>query len=670
MNLADNRTHIKSAWHDFIDEGILPSSEVIPKVIQESWVRCKSAEVDPYQRKVSTRIDGDKFLAILEKNKTLVDYSMPYLNNLYQFVRGTGFVLSLASAEGIILKIIGEDNVLKQFIEGNYVEGADWSEKSAGTNGIGTSIFIRSPIQVFSQEHYCICAKNTICSSAPIHDWQYNTIGIVTLTGMDTAVSQHTLGMVVAVANAIENCLTMVKAQDDCRIANEYKSAIMNSISEGIVAVDNNYRVTHINETAQDNLRLANTRPWIGISLFNILPEGNEQLHAAVSCQKLITDREISINTSRGYLKYSITIRPIQSEAEGSIGQIIVIDEFKRTKKLVQRLSGAVALMSFDDLIGENPVFLQSIETAKRAAPSDSVVLLTGESGTGKDLMAQAIHNASHRRKGPFVAINCGAIPKELIGSELFGYSDGAFTGARKGGNIGKFELADGGTIFLDEIGDMPLDMQTNLLRVLEERRIMRIGGNDIIPVNVRVIAATNKPIFEEVSNGRFRQDLFYRLNVISIDIPPLRDRSDDIPLLTQVFYERLVSSFGKQTFPIPDSYIKMMKKYGFPGNIRELQNIIERSVNLSKDGKLEISFLPHEVVSSGDARMVGSGDYSNVIKYASIEDFEKDRILELIDSYEGNISKVAERMNIARSTLYRKMDKYGIVKQFNMQGR
>ena len=220
----------------------------------------------------------------------------------------------------------------------------------------------------------------------------------------------------------------------------------------------------------------------------------------------------------------------------------------------------------------------ETIEVARMAARSSSNVLIEGESGTGKELFAQAIHNASKRSAGPFVAVNCGAIPRELIASELFGYSEGAFTGAKKGGNPGKFELADGGTLFLDEIGDMPLEQQVALLRVIQEKSVSRIGSNQVIPVDVRIICATNKNLLELMQTGRFRQDLYYRLNVINLRILPLRERKEDIPVLFQHFLQQM-NQEGNQLSQ--QDVIEHLLSYDWPGNVRELQNVVERFVHL-----------------------------------------------------------------------------------------
>jgi transcriptional regulator with PAS, ATPase and Fis domain len=249
-----------------------------------------------------------------------------------------------------------------------------------------------------------------------------------------------------------------------------------------------------------------------------------------------------------------------------------VLNELKKSRKLAGKILSGKAIYTFDKIIGNNEKFLKTIDYAKKIADSRSTVLITGESGTGKEIFAQSIHNSSIRRDEAFIAVNCGAIPRTLIESELFGYEEGAFTGAKKGGNAGMFELADEGTIFLDEISELPISLQTTLLRVIQEKTIRPIGSDRIIPIDVRLIVATNKDLSKMVSENKFRQDLYYRLNVLNINIPPLRERKEDIPLLINEICKN-----NNRKINLSDEAIDFLKNYNCPGNIRELQNFINR---------------------------------------------------------------------------------------------
>ena len=356
----------------------------------------------------------------------------------------------------------------------------------------------------------------------------------------------------------------------------------------------------------------------------------------------------------------------------GAIGKVIfkdITDFYDMSKKIItmekeikyykdQLKKQKSAKYSFSNIIGESKSLMEVKNICQRAAMSDSNVLIMGESGTGKELFAHAIHNASDRASGPFVKINCAAIPSELLESELFGYEGGAFTGAKKEGKVGKFELANGGSIFLDEIGDMPLQMQVKLLRVLQEREIERIGSTKTRPINVRIISATNKNLEEEVKSGNFREDLYYRLNVMSVNIEPLRKRKDDIRPLAKALVKKLSSQMGVHVDSISEKAMAVLEAYDWPGNIRELENVIERSINLlDSDRIIKVSTLPVHITQSHKTHVYIAG---NTLK-EQLYDVEKSIILECLNENQGNKQKTANDLDMSRTSLYQKLKSYGI---------
>lgn len=356
----------------------------------------------------------------------------------------------------------------------------------------------------------------------------------------------------------------------------------------------------------------------------------------------------------------------------GAIGKVIfkdITDFYDMSKKIItmekeikyykdQLKKQKSAKYSFSNIIGESKSLMEVKNICQRAAMSDSNVLIMGESGTGKELFAHAIHNASDRASGPFVKINCAAIPSELLESELFGYEGGAFTGAKKEGKVGKFELANGGSIFLDEIGDMPLQMQVKLLRVLQEREIERIGSTKTRPINVRIISATNKNLEEEVKSGNFREDLYYRLNVMSVNIEPLRKRKDDIRPLAKALVKKLSSQMGVHVDSISEKAMAALEAYDWPGNIRELENVIERSINLlDSDRIIKVSTLPVHITQSHKNHVYIAGSTLKEQLY----DVEKSIILECLNENQGNKQKTANDLDMSRTSLYQKLKSYGI---------
>lgn len=319
-----------------------------------------------------------------------------------------------------------------------------------------------------------------------------------------------------------------------------------------------------------------------------------------------------------------------------------------------QSNDGNTAMYTFDDIVTRSPKMETLIQQAKQIAGGNSSVLIEGESGTGKELFAQSIHNASKRAMAPFVAINCGAIAPELLQSELFGYEEGAFTGALKGGKIGKFEMADGGTIFLDEIGEMPLNQQISLLRILESRTITKIGGNRVIPVNVRIICATNKNLYREVCEGRFRNDLYFRLNVINLRIPPLRERKEDIYPLIQSMLQDFGSEAVKHLTP---EQMRQLYRSNWPGNVRELRNVVERIVYMPGYDLAQI--IENEMEQSSQAE---EKTQPFMLERNLEPEEEKKRIAEALEDCRGNVAMAARELGVSRNTLYKKVRKHGIM--------
>jgi transcriptional regulator of acetoin/glycerol metabolism len=638
---------LREVWKKVMN-GDFEAFGTVRPVIQESWRRCIKNKIDPYLQNVPiiSKIKLlDKKLALNE----LIDISLPVMDNIYKFVKYSGFIVALADSNGILLEVMGDEEVKESAARESFVPGANWSEETAGTNAIGTAIKIREPVQIIGSEHFCQVYHSWTCSAAPIRNPDGHIIGVLDMTGFVEKAHSHTLGMVVAAVYAIENQILARRAWKNAEVANNYKNTIIDSINEGLLAIGHESLVSHVNMAAA---RILGKHPdeIINSHVDKVLGQKNRTVLNIINNQRYVTDQEVNVFTSTGKTTCLITSRPICNNNKKE-GIVILFNEIARAHKLVQRMSGSEAKFTFLDIIGQNERFQETVRLAKAISGSTSNVLLIGESGTGKDVFAQAIHNGSSRGNGPFVAINCGAIPRELITSELFGYSEGAFTGAKRGGKPGKFELANGGTIFLDEIGEMPLELQTILLRVIEQKTIIRIGGNDVIPVDVRIIAATNKDLKDEIAKGNFRQDLYYRLNVVRIDMVPLRERQEDIPLLIYHFVKQLSLKLNKKNLvQVDPKVIKALQCYHWPGNVRELQNVLERAINICDGSILTMDNLP------SDFKMMESNE-----ALLPLELYEKELISNLLKKYNNNLTRVANELGIARSTLYRKIYKYKI---------
>jgi sigma-54 dependent transcriptional regulator, acetoin dehydrogenase operon transcriptional activator AcoR len=308
---------------------------------------------------------------------------------------------------------------------------------------------------------------------------------------------------------------------------------------------------------------------------------------------------------------------------------------------------------AFEQLIGRDPEFRRTLRIAARAAASDESVLITGPTGTGKELVATAIHRSSRRANKPLVCVNCAALPRELIESELLGYEPGAFTGARREGKPGRFELADSGTLFLDEIGELPLDVQSKLLRVLEERAVFRVGGSRPRPIDVRIVAATNRDLVQALAAGEFRADLYYRLDVIKIDLPPLRARGTDVLDLARSFLETMCRQAGRQPLRLRPEIEELLLRYSWPGNVRELRNVAARLVALVDGDQVGLEDLP--------ASLRAESETSSPLRECSLHTIEDDLIRRSVAAHLGNISQAARQLGIDRSTIYRRLRRLGL---------
>lgn len=436
-------------------------------------------------------------------------------------------------------------------------------------------------------------------------------------------------------------------------------NATINSIDQGILTCRADGIVTHCNIAAQLLLRLGN-QEIIGQPITKILP-GCPTITNVLTEKRNSLEQEWRIKV-RGQWQHLVTSGHLILDSYGIVnGAVIIIRDAKEVHRLINSISGQDAVdYTLDDIIGLSDEIKTIKSRIASIAPSNSTVLIRGESGTGKELVARVIHSLSPRRNGPFTAINCCAIPDTLLESELFGYEGGAFTGAKRGGKAGKFELANGGTLFLDEIGDMPLHLQAKLLRVLQERVVERIGTNHSIPLDVRIIAATNQDLEEKVKNGEFREDLFYRINVIPLVIPPLRERRSDILPLCFYFIDKFNRIFGKTVRGVEDDFEKAILEYNWPGNVRELENAIEYAMNFERGQQLSAESLPQRIQKARSCVR----EQSDYLLDAHIKNLERDLILQALKKYgysaEGKL-EAARALGISRATFYRKAKELGI---------
>lgn len=635
----------------------LEQDQATRSMIESSLYRCGKSGLSPYAKKLPDVTQDD--IARCKKHVSghihLMRKSSPaYYKKITETLAAHDACLFYIFTNFDIFGRYGNQPLKDELKAKNICLGGNLSESAIGTNA--AVMASRSPkgVWVVGENHYSDALNPYACYAFQIHG-RYGRSGYIMLV---THKENLTPG-IRSLFEFIESTECIITAglvtEDviikDTMMRNKYSKKQTDNI---VVIVDNFGIVTYANDGFYDVFK-ADAMSTINKELVQLVPELSSTLNS-ISTGKQITAKRVEFARSgNGDDAYFVDCMPINNNSL-PLGMLITAYKSKPQDAGGDN-QGNSAKYSFNDLLGVADNFTQLKRFAERIAATVSPVLIQGESGTGKELFAHAIHCACTRQNKPFVAINCSAIPRELIGSELFGYVGGSFTGASRTGAKGKFELADGGTLFLDEIGEMPLEMQSVLLRVLEENAVTRIGGTKPIPIDVRLITATNRDLQSYIAEGKFRADLYYRLNVINLNMIPLRCRREDIPVLSDAFIKRYSRKSGVHINGITPEAQRALIEYNWPGNIRELRNVIERGVIVSDSGYIELRNLPPNITRMEPVDAVNpDGDESGADTTLSSR-FVRQRhelAVKLMSEHKGNKSKVAKEMGISRSTLYR----------------
>lgn len=594
----------------------------VPAFIQESWKRCHSKGLQPSTMDKEDMLGAFELAEYHDQYAELLYHSSPILEEVHSSINGLESILLLAAPEGYIIETVGDPAFIRHADNVSLRKGANWLEESKGTNAIGTAIVEKKPVLIHGNQHFHQDNHFLTCAASPIYHLDGHLLGVLNLSSHQQNYHPFSISLVQRVADSIKQALLLSHTQK--REKNLY--FIYDQYPDPLITLDKEGKVTNLNIAASK---------VIG-TLKKPIPNIISRLDPLVLEQKIsIKDQEYTVQT-------------LGKNIENQSSVILRLKKQKLNDGLTNRYQ-------FTDIISNDPQMNQTISIAKRAATLDISLLITGESGTGKELFAQSIHGVSLRSDKPFIAINCSAIPENLLESELFGYEKGAFTGAKSGGHKGKFEAADGGTLFLDEIGDMPLPAQATLLRVLQERCVTRVGGHDSIPIDVRVIAATNKDLQKEIEAGEFRADLFFRLCGLSLKLPNLRSRKD-LLLLAEYILEGL--AYKSEHTELTHEANTFILEYSWPGNFRELQNVLGQAAFLADNGPITRDLLEALCpVSSITLEEKANADREP----RNFREQETKLIRNALERTNGNISNAAKQLDIGRNTLYRKMKKYGM---------
>ena len=647
-----NETKTMQAWERFLTGDAATGRLPVRRMIEHSWARSVASGVDAHGSGSPLVADEDQFHRLRRENRELLAAAAHTFEHSARLLEGTSAMVILTDRNGTILETGGDTRTIDAGHDISLERGGSWNESVVGTNGIGTALSTGKPVFVHAAEHFCEGVKSWTCAGAPIRDpLDRSVVGLIDISGPIEIFQGHNVAMAVVAAEQIELALGERARAERLRLLEACLSTMPGGNSSDVVVVlDRQGRVIHLSDgplPAQDG-----TAGPVDLSIGRRLAD----------LDGVRTDRDI-FDRLPEHLHPS-WLKPLLVGDELS-GAILIYAGSRQKRRRRTPPAASIPVPSsprMPVIVGQSEALQNALTKAKQVARSRASVLLEGETGVGKELFAQLIHTTgSTTGNEPYIVFNCGAVSKDLIGAELFGHVAGAYTGATREGRRGRFELAQGGTLCLDEIGELPLDLQPYLLRVLEEGVVYRLGEGKPRPIDVRLVSSTNRNLKEEVAAGRFRQDLYYRIRAVAIDIPPLRDRTADIAPLIDHFNAMFAAKYGVEPLHIDEAARQALVRHGWPGNARELRNLIESLTLMSTDREVALDDLSDEIrqpsAPGGDPRQ----EPVPVAEGVSLEDAEREAIVQAIEAGGGNLSLVAKQLKISRSTLYRKLKQYGL---------
>jgi sigma-54 dependent transcriptional regulator, acetoin dehydrogenase operon transcriptional activator AcoR len=635
---------VAAAWEAFMAGGIQDVENVRP-IIRTSWERSQRLGVNPQQPHLPLVLTAEDIEALQEQTD-LVTVATPVFETVTRAWEERQFMLSVSDRYGRILHTDGHANVVERARHINAIPGGSLAEEHIGTACPNVVIAQGRTEYVLWQEHYSQAFHSWAAIGAPIfHPLTHELIGVVCAAG-EEIINPRALEIIERIAHRLEQLLHHEEVLRRVALLDAYHHFLLQHPHDIVLAVDGRGHICGATPAVAklvEEPRLLLEKSLLRLPEFRI-----EGFHCPTQQQEL-HPYGVRLTRAQDGVLLNATAIPVKG-ARQPAGTLIVLP---RSGAIRQSRAPAAsrwrAKYTFTDLVGACSAFQDCLALARRAAQSDFPVLLTGESGAGKEVFAQAIHTASPRGQGPFVAVNCGVPGDDLLAVELFGYIEGAFTGALKGGRKGKIELAHGGTLFLDEAEAMSPKMQVSLLRALEEQHVVRVGGEHPVAVDIRVIAASNEDLRAAVSQKRFRTDLYHRLCVLHIQLPPLRERNEDIPLLAR----HLLRQLGFPHLRLAPEALQFLCHHPWPGNVRELKNVLLRAAQQTTGTVIPSAALPREVTAAEPSPPVRSAK--------SLRSGERDLIVQALTEARGSPTRAAGLLGIHRATLYRKLKRYGL---------
>ena len=636
---TDNTPAILQARQEFLSNGNVEQG-AIAEAIERSWRRCLANGIDTNSPQSLEVVTAQELALKREKNQQLLKLAQPEMETLNEQIAHTRNVVILTDDEGVILHSLGGHHFLNEEQRIALSAGASWNENHRGTNAIGTVLIEQSALTVQGAEHFMAYHHSLSCSAVPIFGGENQLIATLDVSNDFNMSQQHTLALVKMSAQMIENRLFMASHKGEVALHFHARPEFIGTLWEGVAIFTDSGQLVAINRSGQFQLSLntSNAASQQGIQFNNLFDVPFASLLRQVGgTDKLIVPLRLN-NGARIYVQ----VEPLNKKPQIST----------TPPAAVKRTSAA----NLDLLDSGDAKISRAVQQIKQVLSRDIPILIQGETGVGKELFARAIHEASAQHKGPWVAVNCAALPEGLIEAELFGYEEGAFTGARRKGSPGKIEQANGGTLFLDEIGDMPLSLQARLLRVLQERTVTPLGSTKTIPVNFSLISATNLKLKEKVESGEFRSDLYYRLNGLSVALPPLRERSD-----LQALIDVILNIEQAGSVEITPEVRAIFQAHSWPGNIRQLHNVLRTAIALADGAAISTLHLTQDFIDEMSLSKPGLLANVTAANPVDLDDLTNQAIRQAMQTEAGNVSAVARQLGISRNTLYRKLKTMGI---------
>jgi len=712
--VARHADRVLRVAQDMVSEGPV----ALDKSIGDSWRRCvRDYSLDPVRIYSPAVISTGDLRDRQVQHEQLIQIASAEMDCLYEQISGSGYALLLTDASGVILCEKIDPTLKSLFRSAGLLIGADWSELHEGTNGIGTCITVDGPVTVHRSEHFRARHIGLSCSGAPIHDPSGTLLAVLdasTVAARDTRSSQaHTMALVSLSAQLIEKCIFLQHHQAATIVRFHARPELVNLLHDGSLALAMDGTIVAADATATRLLATRSRSELVGKSFDEVFDTRVEDLMAPASLarQALWPLRDSTLG--RRYFASLHTAAAPMSQPHGATLSHPPAARLSRTPILHPSAQTAHAAhpalssfpganpsdqparinthsaptpriarsphassrptreLTFEDLAGTDPQMMALARKAARVAHSTLPILIQGPTGSGKECFARALHAASTRKPHAFVAVNCAALPETLIESELFGYGPGAFTGARKEGRKGKIMQSSGGTLFLDEIGDMPPHLQTRLLRVLEEQEVIPLGSETAVPLDLRVVCASNRDLRQMLVTGEFREDLYYRLNGILLELPPLAARADKDELIRRLLVEESRGVPGSRgDGSIEANAFDLLTRYTWPGNIRELRNVIRSAFAICDDNRIRVEDLPANLAQSpvtrrgepaGPTQATWATLQSTTPADSSLAHAEREALLSAIRANRGNLCHTAQQLGISRNSLYRKLKRHGI---------